>query len=79
MAVVLVGEKILFLPLEVHVEDRLVYVHGGRSEQIEEWHVLDAAGEARVEVVCALRASLAPFLATGEETFVDRDDDELWE
>ena len=41
--------------------------------------MLDAAREAVVEVVRALGARLAPLLAAGEETFVDGDDDELWE
>ena len=80
VAVLLVGgEEVVVLAVEVNVEDRLVHVHGGRAEEVEERHVLDAAREAVVEVVRALGARLAPLLTAGEETFVDRDDDELWE
>ena len=80
VAVLLVGsEEVVVLAVEVDVEDRLVHVHGGRAEEVEERHVLDAAREAVVEVVRALGARLAPLLTAGEETFVDRDDDELWE
>lgn len=41
--------------------------------------MLDGAREGRVDVVCAPGGGFAPFLAAGEEAFVDRDNNELRE